>query len=223
MRAFADYLYQEKDYARAITEYKRLLYLSQNTDYEIKFTIGLCYKNLGEYKLAEKTFTELTPYTSEKAIIELAKTYYLNKDYNNVILTTKNIQSDTSKWLSQLSYLRLHKWDSVEIEVNIPRKSQFIGGLLSTIIPGSGRIYGGRLGDGISSFLFTAGMGLLTYNYHKKGKEGHTYVFGGITLLFYLSDIYGSIVSVKLFNEYEEEKFIETLEQKYKIKEILYE
>ncbi|MBN1985221.1 MAG: hypothetical protein JW761_02895 [Prolixibacteraceae bacterium] len=84
-------------------------------------------------------------------------------------------------------------------------KSPVLAGIMSGIIPGSGKIYAGKTGAGIASMIGTVGFGLITWeNYHKRGiTNAKTIIFGSIFVVTYVSNIYGSVVSVKIIeNEY---------------------
>jgi hypothetical protein len=82
------------------------------------------------------------------------------------------------------------------------KKSGFLAGLFSTIIPGSGKIYAGKPHEALTSFvpvvfnLAQAGEGY----YYKKFESPHLYVFGSIGTVFYTSNIYGSFKAAKRKN-----------------------
>ncbi|MCA0429859.1 MAG: hypothetical protein LCH32_05100 [Bacteroidetes bacterium] len=82
------------------------------------------------------------------------------------------------------------------------KKSGFLAGLFSTIIPGSGKIYAGKPHEALTSFvpvvfnLAQAGEGY----YYKKFESPHLYVFGSIGTVFYASNIYGSFKAAKRKN-----------------------
>ena len=85
------------------------------------------------------------------------------------------------------------------------QKSPVLAGIISGIIPGSGKIYAGKTGSGIASFIGTVGFGFITWeNYRKLGmKHPKTIIFGSIFAFNYVSNIYGSVISVKIIeNEY---------------------
>jgi hypothetical protein len=86
-------------------------------------------------------------------------------------------------------------------------KSPLLAGVMSCIIPGSGKIYAGHTGEGIASMIATAGFGLITWeNYRKLGiSHVKTMFFGSIFLASYASNIYGSVISVKIIeNDYKD-------------------
>lgn len=85
-------------------------------------------------------------------------------------------------------------------------KSPALAGIMSGIVPGSGKIYAGKTGAGIASFIGTVGFGFIAWeNYRKLGiSHAKTIIFGSIFAFNYLSNIYGSVISVKIIeNEYQ--------------------
>lgn len=81
-------------------------------------------------------------------------------------------------------------------------KSPAVGGLLSTVVPGLGKIYAGRTGEGIMAFLTVGSFAAITAEnwVHYGIKDWKTILFGTIGSIFYISNIYGSCVSVKVYN-----------------------
>ncbi|MBO6117509.1 MAG: hypothetical protein J6P44_03090 [Bacteroidales bacterium] len=80
------------------------------------------------------------------------------------------------------------------------KKSPLIAGALSSLIPGLGKVYAGNIGEGISSFLICGSfMGVTAENWYKKGLANwKTILFGTISTVFYIGNIYGSAVTVKV-------------------------
>jgi hypothetical protein len=86
-------------------------------------------------------------------------------------------------------------------------KSPLVAGLLSSVIPGSGKFYAGKRGEAISAFIASAGLGLVTWeNYHKRGlKSFGTIAFGSAFLFSYTANIYGAVMTVHIAEtEYKE-------------------
>jgi len=82
-------------------------------------------------------------------------------------------------------------------------KSMVKGVLLSSVIPGSGKIYAGKKGEGIADFIIVAATGATAYeNYRKLGfKNAKTILFGSLFAVVYIGNIYGTVFTVKLANE----------------------
>lgn len=80
------------------------------------------------------------------------------------------------------------------------RKSPLAAGILSAVVPGSGHVYAGHYGDGITSFflngLFIAGtvMSVKQENYAVAG------IVGTIGLPFYIGSIYGAANAATKYN-----------------------
>jgi hypothetical protein len=120
--------------------------------------------------------------------------------FNERLDKIENYMSETS--VSTINLMNIYA------EINSHKsKSPVLAGLLSVIIPGSGKFYAGRKGEAISTFLSTAGSGLVTFeNYRKNGLNDYrTIAFGAIFALSYLANIYGSAFSVTVLeNDFKE-------------------
>lgn len=95
----------------------------------------------------------------------------------------------------------------------LTRKNKPLAGLFSAIIPGTGKIYCNRPRDGFFS-LFTIGLtGWQAYDgFSKDGKHSiRGWTFGTISALFYMGNIYGSVVAAQIYNEEQEEKLLNKL------------
>ena len=92
----------------------------------------------------------------------------------------------------------------------LPRKSKFLAGLFSTIIPGTGKMYCNRFWDGVFSLFLIGFTGYQAYEgFHKDGTHSiKGWLFGSIGAVFYLGNIYGSIVAAKIYNEQQEKEFL---------------
>ncbi|MDA3930202.1 MAG: hypothetical protein PF541_14730 [Prolixibacteraceae bacterium] len=82
-------------------------------------------------------------------------------------------------------------------------KSPVLAGILSAIVPGLGKVYAGRTGEGIASFIATVGFGFMTWeNYQKLGpKHVKTIAFGTVFTANYISNIYGSAIRTKIIED----------------------
>ncbi len=78
-------------------------------------------------------------------------------------------------------------------------KSFLLAGLLSALIPGSGKFYASKPGEGAAAFLMVGSLAALTAeNAIKDGfNDPKTLLLGGGFLVFYSGNILGSIVAVK--------------------------
>ena len=80
------------------------------------------------------------------------------------------------------------------------RKRAGIAALASALVPGSGKVYAGRVGEGVASFLTVGSLGAITAeNWNRHGlKDWRTILAGSLCATFYLGNIYGSYLSVSV-------------------------
>lgn len=84
-----------------------------------------------------------------------------------------------------------------------PMKRPVLAAVMSTVVPGSGKIYTGNTWDGITSLIVCLFSGWRAWEgFCESGiKSFDGWLFGAVTAYFYLGNIYGSAVSAKLTNE----------------------
>jgi TM2 domain-containing membrane protein YozV len=87
------------------------------------------------------------------------------------------------------------------VQVSRPRyasnKSPLLAAGLSTIIPGTGRIYAGRFLDGLMGLWMVLLPGTAAYGSSQDGQSMKGNFFAGITLIFWLGEIYGAYRTAK--------------------------
>jgi TM2 domain-containing membrane protein YozV len=86
---------------------------------------------------------------------------------------------------------------------NLPRKSAFVSGMFSTVIPGAGKFYCGRPMDGIHSLITVGITGWQAYEgFSEDGSHSvKGWIFGVLGGIFYLGNIYGSVVAADIYNQ----------------------
>ena len=83
------------------------------------------------------------------------------------------------------------------------KKSPFVAAGLSAVIPGAGKIYSGQTGPGVAAFLTVVPLGVITAGQWVKNGPVHwgTILSGALFSIFYIGNIYGSYVSVGIYND----------------------
>lgn len=164
------------------------------------------YSHTGNYKNALQGLSDLSVNT-EKLIslknYEIAGIYLLQGDRE--MFEESLSKTDKSIYEISDSYYNL-KNISVDLK-NHKKKSGVIAGVLSGIIPGSGKFYAGKRGEAISAFFATTGLGVVTWeNYRRSGlKSFKTIAFGSAFAFSYAANIYGSVLTVNILeSEYNE-------------------
>jgi len=91
----------------------------------------------------------------------------------------------------------------------ITRKKPVLAGALSALVPGLGRFYVGRPGDGLYSLVFIGISGYSAYRgFSRYGlRSGRGWLLGGLTTALYLGNVYGSYLSAKIVNQKREHDF----------------
>jgi hypothetical protein len=88
------------------------------------------------------------------------------------------------------------------------RRSPVLAGIYSALVPGLGKFYAGKKKQGIAAFLPVISLAALTYEaWRKDGVKSARFIgFGSIFTIFYIGDIWGSTLSVKIRrNEFNKE------------------
>ena len=94
---------------------------------------------------------------------------------------------------------------------SLPRRSPTMAGVLSTFVPGLGQTYSGRFSDGLHSlWIVGATVGGSAY-YIGQDRYEVAAPLGIIGLFFFLGNIYGSVQSAKVFNQNQENHFLDGL------------
>lgn len=225
---FADFLFCEEDYLRAVEEYEK--YLSVINNDTIVFKIGLAYMNMSNYEKAKDQFSTLfksNNFSNESRILYL-KSIFLDRDFdelhsnyynNNIVQPEEKIYEI---FLKQYYFSNLFTEDELperntfvtafendekseiksfyERKKDPPNKNPLTASLLSTIIPGAGKIYAGKTGDGITAFITTSLLAFLSYNNFENRHNTRGWIFASLASFFYAGNIYGSAAAAQLYN-----------------------
>lgn len=225
-KLFAEYLYCQKDYLRAISEYREFL-KHENND-TVKLKIGLALREMGRTGEALDNFKGLFfgSHFSDESRLEFMKTLFLSgqystlSGYNNIeiyrsavyqnsvnkmlgaaALLNEAVIIDSSKFFEPFSEDEKNEIGKFYLAKTAPAiKSELTAGLLSAAIPGLGKIYTDEIGDGITSLLFTGVLGFLAYDNFKNKHDVRAWIFTGLAAYFYAGNIYGSIAAAQNYN-----------------------
>lgn len=82
----------------------------------------------------------------------------------------------------------------------IKGKSPFLAGTLSALVPGAGKFYAGRKGNGIYTFLISSLLGLQAFEaYQKEGIESARFIiYSSLFTSFYIGNVWGSVLAVNV-------------------------
>ncbi|MBI4930893.1 MAG: TM2 domain-containing protein [Bacteroidetes bacterium] len=87
----------------------------------------------------------------------------------------------------------------------IKKKSPLLAGVMSAVLPGSGKFYAGYKGQGLAALMTVGVLGIsAAESYYRMGyKSPHFITLGSLFTIFYVGNIWGSAVSVKLAREHQ--------------------
>ena len=197
--------YETKNVENSVASF---LKVTKNSSFytESQFFAGFQLAYLGNLDTAHVVFARLSPYDSlikATQLIELAGVSLLERDFDSFSKYSSKFDGTFYQLKSSEDGLKRYAQDFSSFKA----KSPFLAGLFSTVIPGTGKMYAGKLGQGIGNLLVTSLFALQTLEGYRKDGPGSArfIVFGSIFSIFYVANIYGSVYSIKIrrdeFNE----------------------
>ncbi len=227
---YADYLMLSKQYKLAAEEYERLVFLDKdNQEFKVKLlqayrnsgNLGLAINRI--YSLGGKDIFDLPRGLSVEYLSSLVFTDSLGKI--NLFLDKNPHLTERDKAVFKCSSLLLGRQyresnefckSATKPKDLLPNKlklitkdamdskfkSPLLAGTLSTVVPGLGKVYTKNYMDGLMSFIFVVGSAWQSYKgFKNRGTKSISgWVFGGISLGFYIGNIYGSVKATKRYN-----------------------
>lgn len=229
-KKFAEYLSKSGQYELATREFERLVFMLPSND-TLKTSLLSMYRRSGKFDetviRAKQLYPELSIMSASSAV-EYGRTLLLKPNIKEakefwemntqiaqpdkiILSATAEILQDNYKEANQI-LLTLkdedHKLASdykglAMQALKIKRKSPALAGLMSAIVPGTGRFYSKDWKDGLVSMLFVSTMAFQSVRgFNQSGtKSTRGWIYGGVAMGFYLGNIYGSVVSAKAYNK----------------------
>jgi tetratricopeptide (TPR) repeat protein len=194
-----------EDYPAAISVFRRLRSVIPGSEYvaESHYLEGVCYWQAGDTMNAVRELGLLIEVSDDLPMVQTAiKAQALiafdkgeigqSRDQLNGLLTRSPKGPESEKVQEALGFI-----DDYQQK---PRKSPGLAASLSAVLPGSGYLYAGRPGDGLSAFvinaLFVAGL----VEAIDRENDGLAILAVGFGLPFYVGNIYGSANAARKWN-----------------------
>lgn len=240
VKAFADDLYANGFYEEAAGEYRRYLFQTENKDFSAFTNLTNIYRENKDSKGFDWLNTIIKPVFIDADLKQFdfyyAENIFLRKDkdlFKRHISTAAKDENtqiifDTSLFIlnndiptAKESFKNYEGFYSKEVKQAISEyspKSPLLALSLSTIIPGSGKWYGGSFWSGFNSFITIGFEAYGTYwCYDKYGIDNwRTISLGAITVISYITELYGSYQNALRVNEAQYRKISEEMEKLYK-------
>lgn len=254
--AFAEQLMREREYFRAITEYRCFLlaFADDSRAAMVAFSIGLAFYHGERYGEAAQAFQDVaqryphTAYgqqawlwqgeslvqqrqqaTAEQLYRELVQRFphhplrHQARYQHAWVLLAQRHWREASWVLQQIPpdsalyhQAQLLAQESLTGE-KLPRKSPVLAGITSSLLPGSGQFYNGRIGDALLAFFLN---GLFIAGAIEAVHADAPVVAGVLSLVeagWYIGNIYGAVNGAHKHNRQVTETFLRNLETRFRL------
>ncbi len=223
---FGNFLYNEKDYLRALEEFREVLRLKDNDT--VRFKLADCFLNIGRYKEAADNFKGLffNSELEEESRLAFFISLFFDRDFKEFRLTAVQGNYHTEKYSREIDrlyyishlidnsvlpdtslfYKVFPDSDKTEIREFYNRKktpsykNPVTAAILSGFLPGLGKIYSGEVSDGITSMIATGILTFLAVDNFKHKHNFRAWLFTGLAAFSYAGTIYGSAASAQIYN-----------------------
>jgi len=218
---FAETLFSQGEYYRAISEYQRLLYFFPGSRYRGGAALRIAEADLngGDPQGAERHLTALLNDPAWKPIA--AELRFLRA----VAHLEQNAQRPYPLWEPQvhaaLEDLRAlpPEWPGTArargfqsaVEQGLPEdgKSPWLAAGLSSLVPGLGSVYVERYREGLLALFVNGVFGYAAVNAWRAGREGLGTVLGTAALAFYGGAVYAAANGAHQYNDRGRSRFLE--------------
>lgn len=137
--------------------------------------------------------------THKKAWMQQLMLFYLiNKKYSEYSTIFELFKNNSGGLSSEVNSINSIFFEIKKLKI----KSPYLAALFSALLPGAGKIYAGKPREGLtSSIIIITNSAQATEGFLKKEFQSpHFYIFGSLSVFYYFTGIYGSIIAVKKKN-----------------------
>lgn len=226
---FAERLRQQREYFRAVSEYRRLIHFFPDSPRvsQARVSIGLAFLQGGEPGRAISALDEdllrlLPPPMAGDARFlrgvawldtEPQRPYALREP--NIASALEELKSIPRPWPHRArtdGFVR-----AMEQPPELPDKSPGLAGGLSAVIPGSGSFYVGRYAEGSLALFVNALLIYATVDSFQNDQVALGTVFGVLALAFYGGSIYSAVNGAHKFNNAVRSQYLAQQRQRFGI------
>lgn len=210
--------YRGESYGEALQTFREVTHLYPDSAYGKQAWLwqGESLARPGQYTAAEALYTEITarfPHETigQQARYQRAWTLLYRRQWRDAAAQFQQVAPESALYQSAQFLAQA----ALEGE-RLPAKSPVLAGILSGLLPGSGQLYNGRLGDAFLAVflngLFIAGIVEAVHN--------NTHTVAGILSFFeigwYAGNIYGAINGAHKYNRHTTETFLRNLDNRFR-------
>ena len=220
---YANYLYNNYEYALAEPEYQRLFFaapsdsLATSRYFLCNYKLNAYSKNINIYEKYIQTSSLQLPVIDE---VYLRSLILINDERIETILP--QIKTPLTNYNTLSYYMINGKWEKaneiikekdpcpksilyqpiLDEQASYDYKKTGTAIALSSVIPGAGKAYAGYWKDALFSFVFVSLSAWQSYRgFEEKGVDSlYGWLYGGLGMGFYIGNIYGSAKAVNKHN-----------------------
>jgi tetratricopeptide (TPR) repeat protein len=211
-------LYHGESYGEALQTFREVTQHYPHTAYGKQAWLwqGESLARQGQYTAAEELYTEITSRFPRDAIGHQARyqrawTLLYRRQWRDAAAQFQQVAPESTLYQSAQFLAQ-----AVLEGERLPTKSPVLAGILSGLLPGSGQLYNGRLGDALLAFflngLFIAGV--------VEAEHSHTHAVAGVLSFFeagwYAGNVYGAVNGAQKYNRYTTETFLRNLDNRFR-------
>lgn len=192
--------YQLKQIDKSIEAFGKVGRSSDRFYTHSKFLTAFQLAYSGKYERArelEELSFKGSPLMEELKLFELAGIALLDRDFGTFETYSSGFTNDFYQLSGMEEKLNLNK----EGLLKAKQKSPLAAGILSGIVPGAGKFYVGKIGEGYTTLLISTILGLQVREAYKKDgvSSARFKLFTGLFGVVYVANIWGSVISVKTY------------------------
>jgi tetratricopeptide (TPR) repeat protein len=211
--------YRGQSYTEALQTFREVAQRYPETVYGKQAWLwqGESLMRQAQYGAAEQVYAEVFKQFGHEEIGQLARYQ------RGWTLLYRRLWQDASAQFQQVSpgsslyHVAQHLAEESLAGEQLPRKSPLAAGILSGILPGSGQLYNGRLGDALLAFLLNG----LFITGIVEAIEHREFAIAGILSFFeagwYTGNIYGAVNGAYKQNRHSAEIFLRNLENRFRM------
>ena len=216
-RIAQSYYYQnEPDRAERLFHEFSAIHPNSPLRFQSQLMLGQLHFDAGEYSQARSSLFELLHASTEPEVVAAAHylrgwCYIRTTDWNKAISELRQVNTSPMGVFREKKASELA--DTLLAETPLPSKSPQVAGWLSTVVPGSGQLYAGKVKEGV---LTAALSGAFIYLAVDAIRERRYIDCAGISLVgwqFYWGNRTSAQQLASEYNKHHEQAFIETLKR----------
>lgn len=179
------------------------------------YQIGATYFLQDQFEQSVEFLREVLPHVTDarqhaEAEQLIGLSYLMQKQWSEAGEVFKMLQGSGVPSVSQKAAM-YHSY--AKNGADLPTRSPFLAGALSTVVPGAGRFYSGRFSDAFASLFIVGLTGWQAYDgFQRDGLSSvKGWTLGTLSGIFYVGNIYGSVISARVYNRRVADEFLTTL------------